>query len=1015
MGEIIAGNFVQVIIDGVDRTSHVVSYTRFSDLCEIGASFTLILSSDYPVTLNPYQSIVITEDYDGTSGPVLRGYIIDINQDFDGEFNIVGQDKSILLFDHFISDQIKSTGESVDFWIQFYANEVGLTVEFQASASNTIVEEGTLMGLQTAGEGILTLERLAAYFIRFDSILDKLIAFRLGDSEPVITVSSVIDAKRQLGTENTRNIVKVYGGFRFSVLPEESPIQLFAKAQSDIPELLVDKTVVINSPSIRKQAFLDIIVNRILGTVNSVDDLQYYSIPELLPNLKVGQIAEINITHSPHINYQGDRKITSLEIRVDNNGAITIIGVGAKCERISIQFPIPPVYATTTTDGVTVSFDGGDNFKPSNTGLAGSGLIGQNIAVNSFGQQMVLTAAGIFRRSSVLQSWILVDNVNTLPNPINDSNDQPSGVAATNLDLIRIVDEPTNRNNFHLMSNGTSLSGNLGRSWIYTTSDFGNNWTSTQLYIPDVVSGQDHPFAPSGLSYDVYGHDLFGGIDNNVFALVTSTADLGVIFTPTFANAFYNISLTAGNTKTFRVFDRDGNFVTKGFPVGLGLTKGLVSVPRDRTIVYVLRGSNLFRSKDSGDSWTDLGTFNDQHTMNEGLYVDWGSLSDGETVKIIGMGEQRVPLAGDSQGFITFVIATDNINTDIIDSKIQDSVQYPNMEKDLSDADENNYTVGQNLRVGVTDNDNWYSGPAGGQAAIAGGRFISTGPLAGAQTRRPVYTTKPSGGNAIYYTSLAIVLPDSPFIAHYNLPYMNIFVVKIDIDAGTGSMWSNTRFEAFTIDSGVFEGPDASSDYPSSPGDGENYGINIKSVISTAVAFGLEMHSTPIGADYVTFAKFYPMTASTVGITNPSAVIDFSAAGGDGQWTVEARYAEQSLTGGDGKRTGVLSGASNPDNHVDGVFASDTFANGNGTDGEVIQMGTSATLSRNKYYQVIRTGWDSSEPSNQQGEYNVYEGSGSSTSPTAMFAGHIDSVAEQESSDFTSHNTFWDIAEELEE
>ena len=68
MGEIIAGNFVQVTIDGVDRTSHVVSYTRFSDLCEIGASFTLILSSDYPVTLNPYQSIVIT----GSESPSLK-------------------------------------------------------------------------------------------------------------------------------------------------------------------------------------------------------------------------------------------------------------------------------------------------------------------------------------------------------------------------------------------------------------------------------------------------------------------------------------------------------------------------------------------------------------------------------------------------------------------------------------------------------------------------------------------------------------------------------------------------------------------------------------------------------------------------------------------------------------------------------------------------------------------------------------------------------------------------------
>jgi hypothetical protein len=623
MAELIAGNFVQITIDGTDRTQYVIGYRRYSSLCEIGDSFEIVLSPDYPTTLDPYDSIVITEWYDGSSDVVLRGYLLEISQDFNGTHSILGQDKSVLLFDHFISDQVVSTGESVDFWIQYYADQVGLDIEFQASSDNVVVEPDTFMGMQSAGDGILALERLAAYFVRFDSDADKLIAYRLGSSEPAITINEVVDGKRHLGTEKTRNKVKVYGGYRYSLDPDDPPELLISEASSVIPELIVDKTVVIANPVLRKQLYLDIVANRILSTVNSVDDLQYYSIPALIPNLEVGQVAYVNISYTPQINYSGDREITSIETTVDENGAITIIGVGEKCARLSIEFPTPPVYATTTDDGVAVSWNAGNSFTPSNTGLTGSGLIGQNIGVNSNGRQMVLTAAGIFRRNSSVESWTFVDDTSTLPDPINDSNDQPSGVAATNLDLIRIVDEPTNPNTFHIMANGISTSGSKNRSWIYTTEDFGSSWNSTQLYVTAESGGyQDHEFAPSGIEYNVYGHDLFGGIDNNVFALVTSTAELFIeLFLP-LEVYFSAVNTTGSNRGWAGLYDGSGipyntvtHDVTSGDFVG---DSRIFSLPDNRDIAYwVIKSVHLpstekawyvsvLRTKDGGDNWDIL-------------------------------------------------------------------------------------------------------------------------------------------------------------------------------------------------------------------------------------------------------------------------------------------------------------------------------------------------------------------------------------------------------------------------
>jgi len=651
---VFAPDYVTVIIDGVDRTDFVINYHRYDSICELGQEFTLSMSPDMPDTLSPYQDVIITETYNGDSGNVLRGYIISFNKDFTtSNWTIQGHDKSILLFDYFVGEQVFSNGENVDFWIQYFADLVGLDLEFQATASSqSIVPDETPLGMQHAGDAILSLERIAGYFTKYDSIIDKLVTYRLGSSEPVLTISSALEATREIGTEKTRNVVKVYGGYRFN--PDDlGTTQIFAKARSNIPELLVDKTVVIANPNLNRQTYAFIVAHRLLNVVNSLDDVQFYTLPGFYPDLQVGQVVYINLPNNYYIQYEGDRYITSIEAQLDPSGATTIIGIGDKCPRISIQLPVPPVYATTEQDGVAVSFDGGDNFKPSNIGLTGNSgyMDGRSIAVNSFGQQMVVTASGLFRRASSLAAWINISA--NLGNPVNDAGDDPPfsvPFTASGIEVIRVADETTHRNIFHLLANsGTDPE----RCWVYTTRNFGNTWASKELTV-------EEDFTATGI-------DMEADISNRAYVLVkglesTLESYYYIRANPPGSFAGYVVSGIANDSLSFSN--------TIGSQV---LTHRLYSLPNNREICYIvsrtISGSpekiRIIVTKDAGETWTNIYQANVGTSIapyTNGILIDpaSGGGSGFSRIALLGTRIVGVPITG---GTRTDIYATVSLYT----------------------------------------------------------------------------------------------------------------------------------------------------------------------------------------------------------------------------------------------------------------------------------------------------------------------------------------------------------------
>lgn len=534
-------DYVIVEINGTDRTEYVISYERNDSLCELGSSFTIHFAPTYPVAILPYQTVYIEEFYNSVQANVLDGYIIGIERDFkDSDIVVSGQDKTLLLTDYFIPNQILANNENIDYWIEYYCNLVGLDVQFEASAPQIIIEEGTPMGLQNVSDAIMSLERKAAYYIKYDSSINKIRVFRLGSSDPVIslTTENSLEATRETGTEDTRNVVKVYGGYKFNPV-DGSATQVFAKASTTMPELLVDKTVVVASPVLRSFTSAYMVANRILSVVNSIDDEQRITVDGFYPSIQVGDGAYINIVHANY-NFRGNRQITSIAASVGPAGARTIIGVGAKCPRVSVQLPVPPIFATTTTDGVAVSWDAAENFRPSNIGLAGSDALNAwSIAVNQWGQSMVLTVAGLYKRYGTAGTWTAVPQ---LPDPSNDEGKIPAPTVS-GLVFTKVVDEPTRYGHFHLLANASGVF-TPGRAWVYNTHDFGNTWDSTQLYINKI---------PSGYSWRVYGIDIETSPNNNLYTIVNGFPEIvsAFVVAKTFNHTYKSYGWNKNNPTVF--------------------------------------------------------------------------------------------------------------------------------------------------------------------------------------------------------------------------------------------------------------------------------------------------------------------------------------------------------------------------------------------------------------------------------------------------------------------------------
>lgn len=622
-------DFIEVTIDGADVSDYVITYQRNDSICEPGQMFTLTMTRKKPddsfISIETADSVVIKEKYGGSPTTVLKGFVtkVEINAER-ALMTVHGADKYIMLADYFIPSRLETSGQTVAYWIEYICNEAGLNVQFDVYPYSVTQgagdAEGTPLGMQTALQSLKLLERKGTCYTRYDSSSDKILVYRLTTSQPKVNVNSsnLITIDRSTATKTTRNVVKVWGGYRYDWTTGEE-IEYNASARANIPEMVVDQTTLISSPEIRTFTFASIVAQRVLATTANLDDIALCECAGLYPTVEVGDWIYISIEQG-EFDYTQERQVTSINISVDTNGAKTTFMVGEKCPRVSVSPPLVPIYVTDTKNGVGVSWDAGESFSPSNIGLVTiNELSGKSIAVNNYGRQMAVTAAGLHKRFSGLSTWVDVIN---LPDPTNESNDLvPLGI--TDLEMMKVVDEPLRPYTFHMIVSGGHPSG-WYRSYVYTTEDYGYNWRTTQMWVPAISGGmlasgyQEHQYAPSGKVFDVWSHDMTASLGNAVTVLVSSPYAPIVEELP---ETIYIIE-TGGASNQVRLGYWDGTTKTMTQTVsatGFVVAARMWSCPTNRDIAYAAVIANdgptsaytgaethVWKTVNGGDNWTEV-------------------------------------------------------------------------------------------------------------------------------------------------------------------------------------------------------------------------------------------------------------------------------------------------------------------------------------------------------------------------------------------------------------------------
>ena len=136
-----------VKVNGVDKTTSLVSAERMDEYCNPGARVTLVFDSEF--SANTWEEVLLFED----GLKVFTGNITRL-ESVRGEersFSIIAKDAINRLREYFVVDMHTAGGESVQHWISTFVSLAGAgSVNYTADAVNPTPLEGMTMGRMSA-------------------------------------------------------------------------------------------------------------------------------------------------------------------------------------------------------------------------------------------------------------------------------------------------------------------------------------------------------------------------------------------------------------------------------------------------------------------------------------------------------------------------------------------------------------------------------------------------------------------------------------------------------------------------------------------------------------------------------------------------------------------------------------------------------------------------------------------------------------------------------------------------
>lgn len=305
-------------IGGNAMSGYLLQLHRQRSITRIADEFELLLARTMPYTLNPWDTVVLTEN--GTT--VLTGYVDKVvrAREPDHAIRVLGRNTYKRAEDYFISDSNLSTnGERADYWVGYLCDLCGLSYIVSSPNAGVQTTIGYQVGLQTVADALA----LFAALMQVSVIVNPsgVAVFAPVDvAEPADhNFDPFLDGEYGVGDELARNVAKIWG------YNPATGGQLLYQERRDVDGLNNDRIMVVSYPEIQTPTQAQSIAGALLDHFAKLDQESHFSIVGDA-SVEIGQTGQVEILPgTPDINL-----ITDLAAEVSPAGYTQQLVIGRK-------------------------------------------------------------------------------------------------------------------------------------------------------------------------------------------------------------------------------------------------------------------------------------------------------------------------------------------------------------------------------------------------------------------------------------------------------------------------------------------------------------------------------------------------------------------------------------------------------------------------------------------------------------------------------------------------------------
>jgi len=328
---------------GADITDIVISYQRSHSLCTGEGTLTLQLEGQD--TYTTWDELTITED----STKKATYNISTVTKNDNITTTLVAENGTKRMGDYFVhsfyNPQYLSTCR---YWIEKFLDEAGVSYSFNVATNGAIVDKNAAFGRDSVYSLILPLLQQSGWYITFDANNDADIGKLDKDlSNPVASFdrTEIMGASIRKNDKMSRNKAIVWGGMDYlrgnQIRASVTESQDWQIDSNDVRPILVTNSAIQNYPTAYGICWQ--LINE-FSPLTKEKELQVIG----FANVREGDVIFMETDA-----YTGTGMITSLDVSVSADGAITRLVLDERCPRIFAFFAWDGyVYAGTWGSGV---------------------------------------------------------------------------------------------------------------------------------------------------------------------------------------------------------------------------------------------------------------------------------------------------------------------------------------------------------------------------------------------------------------------------------------------------------------------------------------------------------------------------------------------------------------------------------------------------------------------------------------------------------------------------------------